>query len=262
MYCARHAGRSGGLNKMPDEQKIDNDSKAKIANIEKILSKLEQKLAGREKEQAEYAAIKLHMPTLKKEFIDAEEKYIELRNEISQTNRRAVSLYLQIEPSPFVRFYNTIQQIWRVSKTRFFIISILLVTLAATITATFYQNNRMQTLSLEIGLTLIGLILYIRFPKYRYLTGFFLLAMLLFIGANFVDDALKWALISIAIGITAIGFATQTFSSGEVVEQKLEKLEIVDKKLNKVLERLPESSTIENDQPQPTDVVQKPEGKK
>jgi hypothetical protein len=137
---------------------------------------------------------------------------------------------------------------------------ILLITVAAYTLATFYYpNNQIQTLSLEIGLIVITLILYIRYPKYRCLTGFFSFALLIFIVANFVDDALKWTLISIAIGITAIGFALQTFSSGEVVEQKLEKIEIVEKKLNEVLERLPESLTTENPRPQPTDVVQKPE---
>lgn len=245
---------------MPEEQKIDNNSKVKITNIENILNKIEQKLAGREKEQVECASIKRRLPALKREFIDAEEKYIALRNEISQTNKKAVNLYLQTEPSPFVRLYKRIQQIWRDSKTSFFIILILLVMLAAYTLATFYyRNNQIQTLSLEIGLIVITFILYIRFPKYRCLTGFFSFAMLIFIVANFVDDALKWTLISIAIGITAIGFALQTFSSGEVVEQKVE---IVEKKLNKVLERLPESPTTENHQSQPTDEVQKAEEQK
>jgi len=264
MGYVRHIRRDGGLNKMPEEQKIDNNSKVKIANIEKILPKIEQNLAGREKEQAECASIKLRIPALKKEFIDAEKKYIELRNEISQTNKEAVNLYLQTEPSPFVRFYKRIQQIWRVSKTHFFIMLILLATLAVYTLATFYyRNNQMQTLSIEIGFTLIGFVLFIRLPKYRYFTGAFLLAMLIIISISFVDDgALKWTFISTAIAIIGVGLAIQTFSSGEVVEQKLGKIEIVEKKLNEVLERIPESPATENHQPQLTDVVQKPEEKK
>lgn len=248
---------------MPEEQKIDNSSKAKITNIEKILPKIEQKLAGREKEQVECASIKLRLPALKREFIDAEEKYIAFRNEISQTNKQAVNLYLQTEASPFVRFYRRIQQIWRVSKTRFSIILILLVTLAAYTLATFHWNDKMQALSLEIGFALIGLILFIRLSKYRYFTGAFLLAMLIIICTSLLNDgALKWTLISTAIAIIGVGLAIQTFSSGEAVERKLERIEIVEKTLNKVLERLPESSSTENHQAQPTDAVQKPEEKK
>jgi len=249
---------------MPEEQKIHNSSKVKITNIEKILPKIEQKLAGREKEQAECASIKLRIPALKKEFIDAEKKYIELRNEISQTNKKAVNLYLQTESSPFVRFYKRIQQIWRVSKTNFFIILILLAILATYTLATFYyRNNQMQILSIEIGFTLIGFVLLIGLPKYRYFTGAFFLAMLIILSTGFLDDGtLKWAFFSIAIAIIGLGLAMQTFSAGEAFEQKLEKIEIVEKKLNKVLERPPESPATENHQSQLTDVVQKPEEQK
>jgi len=240
---------------MPDDQKIHNNSKIKITNIEKILPKIEQKLVGREKEQAECASIKRRIPELKKDFINAEAKYIELRNEISQISRKAMNLYLQIEPSPFVRFHKRIQQIWRFSKTGFFIILVLLAILAAYTIATFYyQNSRMQTLSFGIGFALIGLIVLIGLPKkYVYLTGAFFFSTLVFLATNFVSDgALKWVLISAGISIIGLGLAVQTFTSGEVIEQKL----------NDILKRLPESPTTENHQPQSIDVVQKPEQKK
>ena len=236
---------------MAEERKLDNNPKVKIANMEKILPRIEEKLAGRERYQAEYNDIKLRVPVLKKEFIDAEEKYIKLRDEISQTNKRAVSLYLQTEPSLFVRFYKNIQQIWVVSKTLFFIILILIMTLVAV--SVFYGNNHMQTLSIECGFTVVGIILLIGFPKYRQVTGFFVLAMLIFIQANFIsDETFRWTLIATAIAIFGIGLTFRAFSLGEIVE----------KRLDEVLKRLPESPDTDSQQPQPTDIAQKPKEKK
>ncbi|MBA7583113.1 hypothetical protein ES708_25051 [subsurface metagenome] len=246
---------------MVDGQKPDNSPRIKIANMEKILPEIKKKLADREKYQAEYDDIKLRVPALKKEFIDAEEKYIKLRDEISQTNKRAVSLYLETEPSPFVRFCKKIQQMWRVSKTLFFI-ELILVAMLVAITI-FYGDTTRQTLSLESGFTLIFIILWVRFPKYRQFISSALLAMLIFIYINFVDDvSLKWTLISAGITIIGVGLALQTFSSAEVVEHKLEKIEVVEKKLDEVLKRLPESPDTGNHQTQSPDTMQKPEEKK
>jgi hypothetical protein len=245
---------------MADEQKPDNSPRIKIANIEKILPQVKEKLAGKEKYQAEYDAIALRVPTLKGEFIEAEEKYLKLKDEINQTNKKAADLYLKTEPSLFVRLCKKIQQMWRVSKTLFFIELILIATLVAG--TIFYGDSTRQTLSIEIGFTLIVIIFWVRLPKYRQFTGFFFLAMLIFIYINFVSDvSFRWTLISAGITIVGVGLALQAFSSGEVVEHRLGKIEIVEKKLDELLKRLPESPN-ENHQTQRTDTGQKPEEKK
>ena len=123
---------------------------------------IEEKLSGRKQEQAEYENIKTQMSALKKDYEDTDEKYIEIKNEISQLNKRAVKLYLQIEPSPFVRFFKKIQQIWRTSKTIFFIQLILITILIMIAVTAYYQNNNLQTLLLESGFTLILIIIFIR----------------------------------------------------------------------------------------------------
>ena len=86
---------------MTEENELNNNPKVKISNIENILPKIEEKLFGREQEQAEYEYIKTQMSTLKKDYEDMDEKYIEIKSKISELNKRAVELYLRIEPSPF-----------------------------------------------------------------------------------------------------------------------------------------------------------------
>lgn len=231
----------GALNIMAEEQKTDNNPKIKIANIEKILPEIEKKLVGREKAQAEYSDIKLRMPILKNEFFDAEEKYIKFKNEITQVNKRAMNLYLQTEPSPFIRFYKKIQYIWKVSKTLFFILSILVAVFVINSVNIFYRINNLELLSLEVGFTVIGIILWIRFSKYRQFSGSFVLGMLIFIYANYVSDPLlRWTVFSLGIAIIALGLAFQSFSSGEFVEQRIGKIEAVEKKLDEILKMMQE----------------------
>jgi sulfite exporter TauE/SafE len=111
----------------------------------------------------------------------------------------------------------------------------------------FYQNNLIQNLSFDIGFIIITLILYIRFPKYRLLTSMFLLAIFIFIFANFKDDeSMQWTLISTAIAIIALGLSLQAFSSDEFTEQKLSKIDTIEKKLDEVIKRFPESPNINN----------------
>lgn len=243
---------------MREGQKIEGDPRVGIANIERILPVIEEKLTNREEEQAEYASIKLRIPALKRELADAERKYVELRDEINLANKRAVRLYLRIEPSPFMRFHKGMQQIRRVSRTRFLVILILLATLGAySLASLCYQSGQMQSLSLGIGFALVGFVLFIGLSEYRYLTGAFVLAMLIIISTAFVGDgALKWALISTSIGVVGVGLAIQTFSSGGVVERKLEKMETLERKLDEVLERLPESPATGSQQSQPPRVIQ------
>lgn len=225
---------------MAEEHKLDNNLKVKIANIENILLKIEEKLSGREKEQAEYENIKTQMSALRKIYEDTDEKYIELKNEINQINKRAVELYLRVEPSPFTRFLKRIQQIWRVSKTIFFIQLILIAMLVMIAVTAYYQNNDLQTLLLESGFTLILILLFIRLPKYRFFTGFSIFAMLLFIYVNFSpDESLRWTLISMGITLVALGIALHTFRAGESLEQKIGKIEGIEKKLDEILNRMP-----------------------
>ena len=224
---------------MPGENEMDNNPKVKIANIENILPKIEEKLSGRKQEQAEYENIKTQMSALKKDYEDTDEKYIEIKNEISQLNKRAVKLYLQIEPSPFVRVFKKIQQIWRTSKTIFFIQLILITILIMIAVTAYYQNNNLQTLLLESGFTLILIIIFIRLPKYRFFTGFSIFAMGLFIYVNYSpDESLRWTLISLGITLVALGIALHTFRAGESLEQKIGKIEGIEKKLDKILNRM------------------------
>jgi hypothetical protein len=224
---------------------MDKKFKDKIANMEKILPQIERKLAGQKIEQEEYDSLKLQMDLLKKDFNNVENKYIKLQDEITKTNKRTVKLYLKMEPSPLIRITKNIRQIWRNSKALFLIILILIVMLVPM--GIFYQNNLIQNLSFDIGFIIITLILYIRFPKYRLLTSMFLLAIFIFIFANFKDDeSMQWTLISTAIAIIALGLSLQAFSSDEFTEQKLSKIDTIEKKLDEVIKRFPESPNINN----------------
>ncbi len=227
---------------MPEGNELDNNPKVKIANIENMLPKIEEKLSGRKQEQAEYENIKTQMSALKKDYKDTDEKYIETKIKISQLNKRAMKLYLQIEPSPFVRFFKRIQQTWRVSKTIFFIQVILISMLIAVIAS--YGNNDLQTLLLESGFTLIFIIVFIRLPKYRLFTFISIFAMGLFIYVNYSPESLRWTLISLGIALVALGISFHTFQSGESLEQKIGKIEVVDKKLDEVLKRMPDPPKV------------------
>ena len=225
---------------MAETQKKDNKYKNKIVNIEHMLPKIEILLAGREADQTKYTSLNLRLPILKKEFYDTEDKYIQLKNEIIQVDTTATNLYFQREPSRLTKFREKILFMWRESRTLFFAMIMLIMTLAAIIIATFYQNIQLQSLIFYIGFSLVGVIIFVGSPKYRIFIIFFLLAMLIFIYTNFITDIIfKWTLFSAAVALIALGFAYQAFYSDEAVEHKLEQLELIEKKMNEILERLP-----------------------
>jgi len=233
---------------MAEEHKLDNDPKAKITNIEKILPKIEEKLSGREEEQVEYENIKNQMSTLRRNYEDTEEKYFRSKNEISKINKRAIKLYLQVKPSLFTRFLRRTQHNWRVSRTIFFIQLILIALLVMIAVTAFFQNNDLQTLLLESGFTLIIILIFIRIPKYRYFSGFSILAMFLFIYVNFVtNESLRWTLLSMGITLVAIGIAFHTFRTGESLEQKVDKIEGIENKLDEILNRMPKQPKEEHE---------------
>ena len=102
-----------------------------------------------------------------------------------------------------------------------------------------YGNNGLQTLLLEAGFTLIFIIAFIKFPRYRLFIVLPILAMGLFIYANYSPtESLRWTLISLGIALVALGIALHTFSAGESLERKIEKIEGIDKKLDEILTRM------------------------
>ncbi len=230
---------------MAEKQDLDNNPKQRIKNIEQILPKIEQKLLGRENEKAEYEDIRTQISTLKIEYENLDKNTIEIRNKTSLLNKRAVKLYLGIEPSPFVRFFKRIQQIWRTSKTLFFIQLILVAMLIAV--SALFGNNDLQTLLLESGFALILIIVFIRLPKYRFFTGFAIFAMVLFIYVNYSPESLRWTLISLGITLVAFGLSLHAFQSGESLEQRIGKIENIEKKLDEVLNRLPDPRNERDD---------------
>jgi sulfite exporter TauE/SafE len=52
------------------------------------------------------------------------------------------------------------------------------------------------------------------------------------------DQSLRWTLISLGITLVALGIALHMFRSGESLEQKIERIEVLDKKLDEVLKRI------------------------
>jgi hypothetical protein len=227
---------------MTSEQKKNNNAKSIINNIEHILPEIEKKLSGREKAHEEYAYIKTRVPELKKELMNAEDNYINLLRELNEINKNSLKLYLQMEPSRFVRLYNKIKQMWKISKTYCSIMFILIVVLVINLISAFYRNNTLQTLSLESGFTIIIIIIWFTLPKYRQLTGLSILAMGLLIYTNFVIDAsFKWTLISIGIALIGIGLAMQSFNSDIVVERKLDKIDSIEKKMDLILAKYSKS---------------------
>lgn len=224
---------------MAEEQNLDNNPKQRIKNIEQILPKIEEKLLGRENDKTEYEDIRTQISTLKIDYENIDNSSSEIRSKIRLLNKRAVKLYLGIEPSPLIRFFKSIQQVWKTSKTIFFIQLILIAMLIMIGVTAFYRNNDLQTLSIESGFALILIIVFIKLPKYRYFTGFSVFAMGLFIYVNYSPESLKWTLISLGITLVAFGLSLHTFRSGESLEQKVGKIEVVDKKVDEILKRLP-----------------------
>jgi len=223
---------------MSEDKKSDHNPK--FDNIERILTKIKEKLAGREKDKIEYDEINKDLPLLIKEFSDTEKRYTELKNEIGKINKRAIKLYLKTEPSLISRLLKRIQQTWKISKALFFIQLTLLVTLA--VLPFSYGNSKLQAIIFESGFTIVILISYVSSPKYRDLTGYFIIAMGLFLLINVLNESLTWTLISLGISMAGLGFASYAFTSGEALEKKFENMETIQNKLDQILKRMPNSS--------------------
>jgi hypothetical protein len=194
----------------------------KINSIEKLIPEIHLKISKLEQAQTEFKNIEENLSILKQEAPLAEEKYLKLMDELTNTNQQASNLYLKLEPNLFLRFIKKIRYIWQTSKPRFLILLILIAMIAADII--FAMNSTLQAFSMEIGFLLIISIFFLSEPKYRNLCGSAFFAFILFIAANFLDSALKWTLISIGIAFVGLGFATQSFTSGETMEKKLDEI--------------------------------------
>lgn len=195
---------------MQEQHNVTSELKAKINIIEKRQYKLKQEMADIEKEIAK----------------------INLR--ILQTRQKQCTMI------------NNIKNGWKASKTLFMVRVILIAMILAILVFAFLNNFSMQILTSAIGMTLILIMIAMKYKKYRQLIPFLLLALITAVISNYIGDIqMKWNLLFAALAILSVGLALQAFTSGEVVENKLNEIH---REIDKLTENINAKQKTENEE--------------
>ena len=191
---------------MQEQCNVTSELKAKINIIEKRQCKLKQEMADLEKEIAK----------------------INLR--VLQPRQKQCTMI------------NNIKNDWKASKTRFMVRVILIAMILAILVFAFLNNSSLQILASAIGMTLILIMIAVKYKKYRQLIGFLLVALIIAVISNYISDMqMKWNLMFASLAILSVGLALQTFNSGEFVENKLNEIDQKIDKLTKNINARPKS---------------------
>lgn len=204
--------------RIPKERKSCKKLRLALADVEKRLPALKKKAID---SQSKIENLEKRLLELERELTDAEAKCKALEAEIEKS---VAELNSQLDSS-WARFCYKVQRKWNESKMGFMAMVILLVTMLAFIIVTiFYQQDvKLGLLTLTIGSSLAFLFLGIRYKKYRWLLGWAIVAFLLLVISVYTTNAeVQWNYRFLGLTVLTIGFAIQTFFSGEYVEKKLD----------------------------------------
>jgi len=191
---------------MQEQCNVTSELKAKINIIEKRQRKLKQEMADLEKEIAR----------------------INLR--VLQPRQKQCTMI------------DNIKNDWKASKTRFMVRVILIAMILAILVFAFSNNSSLQILTSAIGMTLILIVIAVKYKKYRQLIGFLLVALAIAVISNYISDMqMKWNLMFASLAILSVGLALQAFNSGEFVENKLNEIDQKMDKLTKNINARPKS---------------------
>ena len=191
---------------MQEQCNVTSELKAKINIIEKRQRKLKQEMADLEKEIAK----------------------INLR--VLQPRQKQCTMI------------DNIKNDWKASKTRFMVRVILIAMILAILVFAFSNNSSLQILTSAIGMTLILIVIAVKYKKYRQLIGFLLVALAIAVISNYISDMqMKWNLMFASLAILSVGLALQAFNSGEFVENKLNEIDQKMDKLTKNINARPKS---------------------
>lgn len=191
---------------MQEQCNVTSELKAKINIIEKRQCKLKQEMAALEKEIAK----------------------INLR--VLQPRQKQCTMI------------NNIKNDWKASKTRFMVRVILIAMILAILVFAFLNNSSLQILTSAIGMTLILIMIAVKYKKYRQLIGFLLVALVIAVISNYISDMqMKWNLMFASLAILSVGLALQAFNSGEFVEKKLNEIDQKIDRLTKNINARPKS---------------------
>jgi hypothetical protein len=212
---------------MSDEMGSHQDLSTKLETMEKGLHALNGRLDDIARNRVELDKIAGRLPELKTTLAQIQKDHSLLEQEIAKLDEQIHNIGLKSAPVPICnKIIADIFRSWKKSKALLLAQVVAVLMMAAAIGLWLSNNSDLQPVATEAGLLVIILIFFVAWPKYRQLSGYALLALVVALVSNWPSDqSAKLGLVSLSIALVGLGFAAQAFVSSQPADKRLDSID-------------------------------------